>query len=407
MFCCIYIKTSFYEHRHEFSVHLSVCIQSMLSVRTRFLLIVLLSQTLVCLSSGNGKSAVAAISDDHDAERVSYVRVLTLNMFLRPEMIASSWGGDYKDQRMQEFARKHASEFDILCFQEVFGTGSDRRERFLSMLREQGFLYSVASSHQHEGSCMCTKSLGCLDSLWPPRLSLDGGTLIVSRYPIVESDELVYSVGKGADGYARKGVLYARVRPDARSHDLHVFTTHLQAGGEHSSVRSTQLQEMAAFVHDKMRVPGRNSDPFILTGDLNMNGLDPRVYREIQTTLQPHASILGWQLIDSMVALSRDGKQQPTACTHANLQHEFDHFRILGNPEIHKELLVPEPTEQQQPHQEDCVKRIDYILTLLQPQRCSWQPSSYHLHKFETLHERSYRRISDHYGVSTLFLYSR
>lgn len=183
--------------------------------------------------------------------------MLSMNIFCRPEGIHSGqWfkTGDYKDLRVALLLRKMA-RFDVVILQEMFEAGP-RQKRFVRDAYAMGFRY-------HCGS------------VWPKLLDsrlIDGGLLILSRYPIVERDQLAYSQGSGSDGICAKGVLYARIQlsPDL-SDSLHVFTTHTQAGDNRKeySIRLAQLQEMHRFIartiHDDPGVP------VLITGDFNLD----------------------------------------------------------------------------------------------------------------------------------------
>ncbi|ETM51614.1 hypothetical protein L914_04590 [Phytophthora nicotianae] len=183
--------------------------------------------------------------------------VLSMNIFCRPEGIHSGqWfkTGDYKDLRVALLLRKMA-KFDVVILQEMFEAGP-RQRRFVREAYAMGFRY-------HCGS------------VWPRLLDsrlIDGGLLILSRYPIVERDQLAYSQGSGSDGICAKGVLYARIQlsPDL-SDSLHVFTTHTQAGDNYKdySIRLAQLQEMHRFIARTIRDdPGV---PVLITGDFNLD----------------------------------------------------------------------------------------------------------------------------------------
>ncbi|KAL3662700.1 hypothetical protein V7S43_012108 [Phytophthora oleae] len=183
--------------------------------------------------------------------------VLSMNIFCRPEGIHSGqWfkKGDYKDLRVALLLRKIA-KFDVVILQEMFEAGP-RQKRFVRDAYAMGFRY-------HCGS------------VWPRLLDsrlIDGGLLILSRYPIVERDQLAYSQGSGSDGICAKGVLYARIQlsPDL-SDSLHVFTTHTQAGDNQKeyAIRLAQLQEMHRFIARTVRDdPGV---PVLITGDFNLD----------------------------------------------------------------------------------------------------------------------------------------
>jgi len=75
----------------------------------------------------------------------------------------------------------------------------------------------------------------------PPSLfsgyATDGGLLIVSRFPIVESEFDPYPYGVVSDALSYKGVLYAKIVIDGR-HTLHLFNTHTQASYFHDDVET-------------------------------------------------------------------------------------------------------------------------------------------------------------------------
>ncbi|TMW67180.1 hypothetical protein Poli38472_012296 [Pythium oligandrum] len=196
-----------------------------------------------------------------ETERMPTIReriaVLSVNMFIRPEGIHSGkWfgSGDHKDLRTSLLLRK-IRDFDIVILQEMFEVGI-RQRHFVRAAYDLGFKY-------HAGS------------VWPrltDRFLIDGGLLILSRYPIVERGQHSFSLGSGSDGVCSKGVLYARVQlsPDLAD-SLHVFTTHTQAGDrlKEYSIRAAQLKELQQFVAKTIR-----EDPYaplLITGDFNLD----------------------------------------------------------------------------------------------------------------------------------------
>jgi endonuclease/exonuclease/phosphatase family metal-dependent hydrolase len=92
---------------------------------------------------------------------------------------------------------------------------------------------------------------------------------LASRLPIVASASTAYSVARGSDALAAKGVLHARLWRGGnapQSDLLDLFVTHLQAN--HPDIRKAQIAELAAFIRER-------SDPAlpaILLGDLNIDG---------------------------------------------------------------------------------------------------------------------------------------
>jgi len=107
---------------------------------------------------------------------------------------------------------------------------------------------------------------------------VDGGLTILSRFPIIASDSIVFSKGISADSLAAKGVLYAKIEVSEKF-QFHLFNTHLQASYHDSKstkklsvferIRSSQLWELWEFI-DKMT--GDDSLPIVLAGDMNVIG---------------------------------------------------------------------------------------------------------------------------------------
>lgn len=189
------------------------------------------------------------------------VRVLTFNMFMRPPLIKNN-KDDFKNERLAEFYNV-IDQFDILCLQEIFSLGNSRQRQLIRHCEKQGFQYHVRSYNA------------------PLNLAhkfIDGGVLILSRFPIVEHDCLVYSRGNQIDAFATKQVVYAKVCISSVDDCyLHVSTTHLQASyfdnppdvnAVNDEVRLFQVQEMVEFIRKKCE---NTHYPFLVTGDFNVN----------------------------------------------------------------------------------------------------------------------------------------
>jgi endonuclease/exonuclease/phosphatase family metal-dependent hydrolase len=92
---------------------------------------------------------------------------------------------------------------------------------------------------------------------------------LASRLPIVDSAAMAYSVARGNDALAAKGVLHARLwRGGNAPHVdlLDLFVTHLQAN--YPDVRKVQIAELTAFIRER----SDPAVPAILLGDLNIDG---------------------------------------------------------------------------------------------------------------------------------------
>lgn len=199
--------------------------------------------------------------------------------------------------RAGEIARA-VREFDLIGFNEVFDDVP--RERLLSELRR----HWGSDYHAVHGPPSAGKN------------RYNGGLAIASKYPIVASHHEVYADisrikdhGFGADEFASKGVLHARIRatgPKEKAAELDCFVTHLDAN-EHP-IRQKEIAQMANFIRQHA---GASNAVFIL-GDFNTRG-DPRdvadphsYYRQMMAKLR--GGLPGHRLADTWIAIgSGDG----------------------------------------------------------------------------------------------------
>ena len=136
------------------------------------------------------------------------IKLLTYNLFLRP--VVKNNESDYKYERLDVFSSLLA-DYDIICNQEVFIGLNKFKQSLVSMAAKAGFLYHVAPPAPY---------------FWN-REMIDSGLVILSRFPILEQDYLIYSKSVLDCCLAQKGALYAKI--DINGNYLHLFNTHLQA----------------------------------------------------------------------------------------------------------------------------------------------------------------------------------
>lgn len=108
-------------------------------------------------------------------------KFLTLNIFMRPPGIKNNWS-DFKDDRLEFIVRHVLPHYDVVSFQEAFAFGSRRKDRLVLAAREMGFNHHVESARKY-----------------PWQIAVDGGLLILSRFPIKESQQIEYSRGRHSD----------------------------------------------------------------------------------------------------------------------------------------------------------------------------------------------------------------
>jgi len=207
--------------------------------------------------------------------QISNIKLLSYNIFVRPPFINNN-GDDYKDERISEFL-KSVHSYDIICLQEMFGSYSTRRSNMIQKAQELGFLYHTASPRPTTFSTHV----------------IDGGLLILSRFPIAEAEFCSYPLGLGADYYVNKGALYAQIQ--VGNSRLHLYNTHAQATYDETPKyflkRMEQFDCFKDFIKDTLKKKDyKDNDLVLLTGDFNVNGREAARFNsgdnEIATVLQ-------------------------------------------------------------------------------------------------------------------------
>ena len=151
--------------------------------------------------------------------------------------------------------------YDAIVFSELFD--NSRRETFLNALKSE---YPYQTS-------VVDKS-GSVE---------DGGVLIVSRWPINASSQVVFDACDAEDCISAKGVIYAEVNKDGNPY--HVFGSHTQAWTsiDNQNTRLNQFQQMRDFI-DSRNIS--TDEPVIIAGDLNVDKEDyPQEYNTMLDVL--------------------------------------------------------------------------------------------------------------------------
>lgn len=189
-------------------------------------------------------------------------KILSLNLFIRPPGITAKWN-DYKTERMKEFLSYFASDYSIICLQEVFGTLSTRRSHLISELTLMG--YECAWSGNSCNDLLLSNSC-CLIA---PHIT-DGGLVIAVKGTISQTSERIFAHGKGADALAAKGILY--VKANTIHGPIQVYNLHLQAHDDVKSkkIRKGQLEE----IYDFIRCTLDRTCVAVIAGDFNIDCMD-------------------------------------------------------------------------------------------------------------------------------------
>ncbi|KAI9251894.1 Endonuclease/exonuclease/phosphatase [Phascolomyces articulosus] len=183
-------------------------------------------------------------------------RFLSLNIFMRPPGVTNNYS-DYKEERLDYIVRYILPQYDVVAFQEAFAFGTRRKDQLIQRARNMGFNHHVESPRHY-----------------PWDLGVDGGLLIMSRFPIRTSHTIEYPRGIHSDWLSYKGALHALIEINPIQ-SLHLYTTHAQASyavqpsQADIQVRLGQFAQLHQFI--KETTQRDNNIPILLLGDFNVD----------------------------------------------------------------------------------------------------------------------------------------
>jgi len=170
---------------------------------------------------------------------------------------------------------KHLHSYDIVALQEVW----DPHYRTVEKYARTSSMHVVGSSAPSLYRYLKLRMFG-------------GGLMIISKYPIVDTREIIFDRGSHSDAFVTKGVLYAKVKVGPSY--IHVFNTHLQASygyefdfvnNPYTPIRHKQLKRLTAFID---QITSKDQYPIMVMGDFNVNaragpsdGRDSKEYTEM------------------------------------------------------------------------------------------------------------------------------
>lgn len=176
------------------------------------------------------------------------LNVLSYNIYMLPPPLA------FTNQELRaQFIPDYVHGYDAIIFSEAFYNSA--RETLLEGLSPE---YPYHTN-------ILNKNYGFVKN---------GGVIIVSRWPIEFSDQMIYTNCGGEDCYAAKGVMYARINKLGRPYNL--FGTHTQAwkSDEKVALRQAQLAELHQFIMAQ-NIP--SNEAILIGGDLNVDKIENKL----------------------------------------------------------------------------------------------------------------------------------
>lgn len=200
--------------------------------------------------------------------------------------------------------------YDVIVCEEAFDISG--RTRLLQALKDNGYKYAtkILGSGIPKNTYEAVMPLGYGElkpddsgngnEVWASRCKvpvdginipmntfMDGGVLIVSKYPIVDAKQLIFKGCSGWDCGAKKGVAYAKINKDGKFY--HIFGTHTDAGQD-----EIQLPQMASMRRMTNEVVGKDKqEPVIYAGDFN-TGSEGEHWKKAEASVPEHRRHTGF-----------------------------------------------------------------------------------------------------------------
>ncbi|MFE1789961.1 sphingomyelin phosphodiesterase [Streptomyces sp. NPDC059525] len=208
------------------------------------------------LALASAPAATAAGSGS--APRLS---VLTYNTFLMSKNLYPNWGQDHRAAEIPKasFFQGH----DVVVLQEAFDNGASDA---LKANASAQYPYQTPVVGRSKSGWDATG--GSYSSTTPE----DGGVTVLSKWPIVRKEQVVYKDACGSDWWSNKGFAYVVL--DVNGTKVHVVGTHAQSTdsgcgtGEAAQMRSRQFKAIDAFL-DAKNIPA--GEQVIVAGDMNVD----------------------------------------------------------------------------------------------------------------------------------------
>jgi endonuclease/exonuclease/phosphatase family metal-dependent hydrolase len=183
------------------------------------------------------------------------MKILTQNMWINHVTFKTST--EDKKQRIHDMI-SHLPNYDVVTFQEVFA------HKIFASLDFKQLLTEESKKHGFNYVAQCREP--------PSYLSQDAGLMILSKYPIVETEFVSFSSYSWFDMVVDKGFLYAQIQ-QSPTQKLHLITTHLDA--HNREVKLSQVKQVSNYVTTKLK-SCMNSEPIVITGDWNIDAINSK-----------------------------------------------------------------------------------------------------------------------------------
>ena len=186
---------------------------------------------------------VTAAQPEKESPPLKKIKILSWNIYMLPHFVATHSDKKSRARAIGEILMK--SDFDVIFFQEAFH--STARNEILTHLQTE-FPYQAGPANKRLFS-----------------LKVNSGLWLLSKYPIVYHQSIIYKNKFGIDALSRKGALLVEL--DVEGQRIQIAGTHLQNCGP-VWLRQAQCVE---FYKRLLKPNIREGVPQIICGDFNID----------------------------------------------------------------------------------------------------------------------------------------
>jgi sphingomyelin phosphodiesterase len=239
-----------------------------------FVLIALVSFTSISYSQDT-------LCNSLSIEKTS-IKVLSWNIYMLPRFIKNTG----KLERAEKIGKEILDrDYDVIVFQEAFHSGA--RKIIKKELSKQ-YKYSAGPANK-KTVCLRTNS----------------GIWIFSKYPIINSQSLIFHNKFGIDALSRKGALIVEINVNGKK--IQIVGTHLQSSGS-EWIKHSQCVELTERL---IRPFEKKGVPQIICGDFNIDMASTYHYQKMLQTLGASDSELSGNKKHTYDRLNNDLHDEP------------------------------------------------------------------------------------------------
>lgn len=209
--------------------------------------------------------ATAPAADAAQSAGAPRLSVLTYNTFLMSTNLYPNWGQGYRASAIPKAPFFQGQ--DVVVLQETFDNSASD-----ALKSNASAQYPYQTPVVGRSKSVWDATGGSFSSTTPE----DGGVTVLSKWPILRKEQVIYKDACGSDWWSNKGFAYVVLNVNGTR--VHVVGTHTQSTdsgcgtGQAADMRARQFRAIDAFL-DAKNIPA--DEEVIVAGDMNVDSRSP------------------------------------------------------------------------------------------------------------------------------------